>query len=239
MKIGLAVIAVSMLLVVVEGLFSYFVSGNFTPTQVIARWGKSGISFIAHGGMWGDFFLLPALFAFIITRYGASWNTKMIVIMVSIGVLVTLANHLMLISTQVVPDPLGWKGEKWSTVIALHFIYMSTYVALAGLFYFSPGVSVKAAIMVSVMLGVHMAFGTHVPLGLLNRWYQWVWCPDFIASPQLPYLTTVIWATLTSFAWYAAGWRAGVSVASIGATLAVAVVFAVQVLPLPLVRTYD
>lgn len=231
MKIGLGIILASMLLVVVEGLASYYWSQNFWPSQVMARWGKAGISFAAHGGMWGDFFLLPALFAFIITRYGEGWTMKQIAIMATIGVVITLANHLLLIYTQAIPDPMGWKNEKWSTVIALHFAYMSLYVALAGLFYFSPGVSVRAAVAVSVVLGIHMTFGTHIPLGLINLWKNWPWCPDLLASPVLPYLTVGIWVTLAAFATVAAGWRAGASVLSAALGLIALMLMIIKVSP--------
>ena len=229
MKIGLWITALSMLLVAVMAFVSYKWGHNFWPSQVMTRWGKAGIAFFAHGGMWGDFFLLPALFAFIITRYGANWTPKQIALMAAIGVAVTLGNHLLLIFTQTIPDPIGWKEEKWSALIAMHFVYMSTYVALAGLFYFSPNVSVGAAVGVSVVLGIHMALGTHVALGVINLWKQWAWCPDFLASPVLPYMTVSIWLTLSVFAAVAAGWRAGASVAAIGVSLATVVVLVIRV----------
>lgn len=228
MKIGLSIIFGSMLLVVAEALASYYLSQNFWPSQVMARWGKAGIAFFAHGGMWGDFFLLPALFAFIITRYSASWSPKMILIMTLVGIVITLGNHLVLIFTQTIPDPLGWKEEWWSVPIVLHFVYMSAYVALAGLFYFSPGVSLKAAVVVSVALGIHMAAGTHVFLGLVNLWGQWTWCPDFLASPVLPYMSAGIWIVLSLLATVAAGLQAGLSVAVVGVSLAVVVVSIIE-----------
>ncbi|GEM_PF-2123196 len=218
MKVGLSIILGSMLLVVLEALASYFWSSNFWPSQVVARWGKAGIAFFAHGGMWGDFFLLPTLFAFIITRYGNGWSAEQIAIMGAIGVLVTTANHVQLILNQPVPDPLGWQQEKWSTPIALHFVYMSLYVALAGLFYFSSGVSVKAAVFVSVVLGIHMALGTHIPLGIVNRFMDWWWCPDFLSNPGLLWMQFGIWAVLAIFATVAAGWTAGFWVAGFGAS---------------------
>lgn len=216
MKIGLGIILASMLLVVAEALASYHYASNFWPSQVMARWGKAGIAFFAHGGMWGDFFLLPLLMAIIVVTYGDTWTLKQVAIMGAIGIVVTTANHLNLILNQPVPDPLGWQGEKWSDPIALHFVYMSTYVALAGLFYFSPNVSVKAAVMVSVVLGIHMALGTHVPLGILNRFMNWSWCPDFLSNNGLLWMQLGIWVVLTTFATVAAGWRAGLWVIGIG-----------------------
>lgn len=237
MKIGLGIILGSMLLVVLEALASYFWNSNFWPSQVVARWGKAGIAFFAHGGMWGDFFLLPPLMAFIIVKYGDGWSMKLIVIMCAIGVVATTANHLNLILNQPVPDPLGWQQEKWSTPIALHFVYMSTYVALAGLFYYSPHVSVKAAVIVSVVLGIHMALGTHVPLGILNRFMNWSWCPDFLSNNGLLWMQLGIWVVLATFATVAAGWRAGLWVAGFGASYIALLMVFIQFGP-PAIRPY-
>lgn len=229
MKIGLGIIVASMLLVVLEALVSYYISNNFWPSQVMARWSKAGISFFAHGGMWGDLLLLPALMAAVVVKYGDGWTMKQIAIMAAIGVAITLGNHLLLIFTQVIPDPFGWKSEKWSTLIALHFVYMSIYVALAGLFYFSSGVSVKAAVAVSVVLGIHMMAGTHVFLGLANLyWGPWPWCPQTFLHAGVAWMQLGIWVLLSVLATVAAGWRAGLSVAVIAAIIAAAVILAVR-----------
>ncbi len=232
MGVGLSIIVGSMALVVLEALASYYLSQNFWPSQVMTRWGRPGISFFAHGGMWGDFFLLPTLLAWVIVKYGPSWNIKMIMIMGMVGLLVTLGNHLLLIFTQKIPDPLGWQEEWWSVPIALHFVYMSTYVALAGLFYFSPGVSIKDAAIVSVVLGIHMVFGTHVPLGILNQWNNWDWCPDLLASDVLPYLLTGIWSALVVLASMAAGPLAGSLVGILAIGLATAGWAVVRIIPI-------
>ena len=231
MKIGLSIVFISMLLVVVEALVSYHWSQNFWPSQVMTRWGKAGISFFAHGGMWGDLFLLPALMAIIVVNYADTWTTEQVITMAMVGVVITLGNHLLLIFTQEIPDPLGWKEEKWSTLIALHFVYMSAYVALVGLFFFcSSGVSAAAAIAVAVILGIHMAFGTHIPLGILNLWYRWDWCPEFLHS-QVAWMQLGLWIALSALAWIAAGWQAGLWVAAIAVGLAALTIRVIQMSP--------
>lgn len=231
MKIGLGIIFCSMLIVVLMGVTSYL-NGTFFPNQLITRFGKPGVSFFAHGGMWGDFFLLPTLFACIIVFYGATWSLEQVRQMVLIGIAITAANQL-LCNQSPVPDVLGWQGEKFSATIVLHFVYMSTYVALAGLFFcYTPGVSVTAAVAVAVTLGIHMAFGTHVPLGILNRIMHWVWCQDFLSSPVLPYLSAVIWITLSVLAAIAVDWKAGILVGGVGSGLGILVwIFALTVPP--------
>lgn len=218
----------SMLFVALEWVFSYR-SGGFYPSQVMQRWGRPGIASFAHGGIWGDFLLLPFLMAWIIYRHGGSWSPKMMLIMGAIGLAITLANHILLITTQEIPDPLGWQQDKWSVPIALHFVYMTLYVALVGLFYFySPSVTVREVVFVSVVLGIHTAFGTHVVLGMVNLWEKWPWCPDFLASPVLPWLQLGIWAVLAALSWVAAGWEAGVSVAGIAIALAAVTVTVIR-----------
>lgn len=234
MKIGLSFgiwfAVCSLLWVLAEGLVSFYVTKNFTPDQTWARWKMIGISLKTHGGWYGDM-LLPVLFAWVVITYGAAWDMKLISIMLVVGVIITLINHLLLINTQIIPDPWAWKGEKWSTLIAMHFVYMSVYVALAGLFYFSHGVSVAATVTVSVVLGIHMMFGTHIPLGILNLWHHWEWCPTTFLSVQVAWMQLGIWATLAILATVAAGWRAGASVAAIACAIAIIVLRIIHLSP--------
>lgn len=238
MKIGLvdAVIVLSGVLWMALEAYAAYRGGWFFPWQVSSRWMKAGISFSTHGGMYGDV-LLPFLFAWVITTYGDKWDPKLIVIMALIGVLVTLGNHLLLIFTQIIPDPLGWKEEKWSTLIALHLVYMSVAIAIAGLFYFSPNVSIKAAVWVSIALGVHVALGTHVFLGVINRFARWVSCPDFLSNSGLPWMQLGIWYVLAGLSWKAAGWQAASWVAGIG-TGFVTLLFAFIRFGPPAIRPY-
>ena len=181
--------------------------------------------------MWSDMFLLPPLFAWVIYQYGKGWTAKQVAIMAFVGIAFAVVNHSLLVFTQTVPDPLGWQKEQWSIPIALHFIYMSTFVALAGLFYLSPNVSVRAAVIVSALLGLHIALGTHVVLGILNLWKQWEWCPDFLSSSVLPYLLTVMWLVLSIFAGIAAGWTASAWTALIAIAFLMAVFLFAELLP--------
>lgn len=215
MKIGLvSIVSVGVLWMLLE-TFAAYRGGWLFPSDVAAHWGKPGIAFSTHGGMYGDF-LLPFLFAWMYVAYGETWNAEKIGTMLAIGLAVTLANHLLLIFTQVIPDPLGWKGERWSALIALHFVYMSVAVTFAGLFYFSPNVSVAAAVGVSILLGVHMLFGTHVPFGVLNRLHPMLDCPDFLSNAGLPWMQLGIWIMLAYFSWRAAGQEAGLWIGGIG-----------------------
>ncbi len=237
MSLGLWIITGSVLLVASEAIVSYFCEENFFPSQISKKWAMNGIPFAYHGGVWSDVLLLPPMMAYIVGNYGSSWTTEDVLKMGAAGVAVTLANHILLITTQPIPDSFGWKKNKWDAVIAFHFVYMSVYVALAGLFFFySKGVSTAAAVTVAIVLGIHTAFGTHVPLGMLQRHKRYMWCPDFLSSPQLPWLSLAIWTTLSILAAAAAGMVAALLVVAIGAFLALWVVAFLIVSP-PALRT--
>ena len=211
MSIGIRFIVGSVLWVVAEGFASYYLSKNFFPSQVMARWGKPGIAFFAHGGMWLNLFMLPLLMAWIITRYSNQWSTKQIVTLAMVGFLVTLGNHLLLMFTQKIPDPLGWQKEHWSLLIGMNFVYMTTYVALAGLFFFCSHPSVRATVFVASTLGIYTVFGMHIPLGIMNIRYDWAWCPEFLHTGAF-LMQAGIWSALAAISWWTAGFYAGVVV---------------------------
>ncbi|MDB5244307.1 MAG: hypothetical protein JWN18_177 [Parcubacteria group bacterium] len=198
-----------MLWAIAYGTSSYLVDQNFWPRQVQEKWARPGIAVGIHGGFYGDLFVLPALFWYLTAKYGSEWSSEMVGFAIKIGFTVTFANHLLLIFTQTVPDPFGWKGERWSLTIFFHFLYMWIAVMFIALMYFTPGTDPHDVALGSIVVGVHMMAGTHVFLGIVNRWKRWSWCPDLIASPTLPLMLVGLWAVLTGFAMYAGGvWAA-------------------------------
>ena len=181
---GSQLIVTLVLLVAVEGFDSYR-NQMFFPSQVLARWGERGISFFAHAGMWSDLLILPFLFAYLVDNFGSEWTYKQMVQMAVVGALVAGGNHVILMRTQSVPDPIGWKKEWFSVTIVLHFFYMGFLVAIVGLFYFYSTASLVTVVLVSMALGIHMMAGMHVFTGILQRFVQLPNCPDFLAGAHL------------------------------------------------------
>lgn len=204
---------------------SYFLSKNWSPDQILNVWKGVGVPLKYHLGWWGDLIVLPATFSWAFYKYGDTWDWKLIGIMLCIGVAFNLSNHLGLIFGQTFIDPYGSPKEKWSMVIALHFVYASTYIALVGLFYFSTGVTFWEVVGISIIVGVHTMCGMHIPLGMLNEHFNWIWCPTtLLTNNVLPYMQAGIWLILAGFATYAAGPWAGLLVVTAGAALGLAIV---------------
>lgn len=225
-------LAASMALVLLQVPAAYYLSKNWSPDQILLVWKRPGVPLKYHGGWWGDLLLLPIVFGWVVYKFGQTWDAKMIAIMLAIGFAFNLANHIGLIKGQTFIDPYGHPGEKWSTVIGLHFVYASAYIGLVGLFYLSPGVTFWEVVGVSAIVGVHTMIGMHIPLGALNEIYRWDWCPQDLLNEKLLTMQIGLWATLAGFATYAAGSKAGLLVLAIGicAALAFAVAGALALL---------
>ncbi len=235
MKVGiwLAIIAASVLLAVLEGYCSYKYDRSFWPSQVWEHWHTAGIPLSMHGGWISDLVILPTAFAIIVWYRAETWSPQLIAAMAAIGFLVSLGNHLLLITGQPIPDPFGWVKFKWSAAIAMHFVYFAVYTMLIGLSFWSK-LPVLAVVAVAVLIGVHCELGMHVVLGIVQRRQQWKEVADLIASPNLPWMSLGVWLVLAGLTTYAANWRAGTVVLGIGLFLACIVVMIVRVSPPPL-----
>lgn len=188
------------------------------PSQMMAHYGRAGINAITHLGLWSDLLFLPFVMRFMLLHSG-EWSVENDWWAVVLGVGIAAANQVLL-NHSTRPDPLGFTELTWSTGIAVHAVYMATYIAIIAHFYWNPvDVSVDDIVILSVCLALHVAAGTHVFLGLAQLVGRWDWCPDPLFDGLLPYMNGVIWALLTLLAWFASGKHisAPIGVASYGA----------------------
>ncbi len=209
----MALVAALMAIVAVQAIDCYY-HNMLWPSQVLARWGKPGIAFILHAAMWSDFLILPWLCLYITRHLDLSHipSGRQVTQMLALGLGVTAGNQLLLMFTQELPDPIGWKGQWISLTIVLHFFYMSIAVTCVGLFYFYGTTDMWPVVLVSILLGIHSMAGMHIFIGVLQRYVHLVSVPDFLASTLLPYLASAVWVALAALATYAAGWAAGAAV---------------------------
>lgn len=191
----------------------------FLPSQMMEWWARKGVPAIAHGGLWSDLFLLPYLMCFMLVK-SRVWSLKRDWPFVVVGILIAVANQF-LCNNMTRSDPLGFVALQWSWAIAVHAVYMATYIAIIGHFYFNPeDVSSSTLLLISVLLGIHAMAGTHVFLGMANLTYHWDWCTDLLADKVLPYMNATVWLVLAGLAGRARGRKAGLSLAFIGGILA-------------------
>lgn len=165
---GSLAVALSLFLIFLEILFTYR-EHTLTSQQLFKKYPTyhEGRPFLWHGGLWGDIFILTPLFGWILAMYASQWNILFGFFIFAIGFLLSALLHWMYISTPF-PDSLAW-GGKLSIAGWLHLIYMSASFAILGLFYFATDATLANIVFVSIVVAIHVGFGTHVVLTILNR----------------------------------------------------------------------
>ena len=230
MAIGGRFVVILVVLVFSEALSSYF-DNMFWPSQIIATWGEPGVAFVIHEGMWGDLLILPFIFRYILNRHQSEWQDYQYVIMIFTGFAITLVSHLSLITTQEIPDPMGWTGQWFSLTIALHFFYMWAGMSVTGLFYFYSRASRRVVITISILLGLHVMGGMHVLMGIAERFGKWESVPDYLDTPRILYGAAFIWLALTLCARKAGGWPAAKAVFAAGCIFGIVTLTLLQFAP--------
>lgn len=162
-----------------------------TPAQMLAQGYQKGLPFLAHGGMWGDLLLFGPIMAYVIGFHRDDIDWQDLKIMLPIGFAMSCAMHWVYTKTDF-PDSLAWVGGPVMGLTAagiLHLIYMGVGFAIVGMFLFSsPSIHPIEYLVVAILLGVHIAVGNHLVLGVLNEVHHWSWCPEFLRKPD-PYIT--------------------------------------------------
>lgn len=140
-----------------------------TPKQMRRGGIRSGLPFLAHGGMWGDLIFVSPLLAFIITTYGSEWSWIQIAAAVLFSLVVSFAMHETYKKGRF-PEAHVQYG-KLTKAGVVHFCYMAEAFLVLSLYYilvpYTPWMWVVSALLV-----LHTIVGTHVVLGLVRpMWY--------------------------------------------------------------------
>ncbi len=158
-------------LVALQGLFSWF-DGMLTPAQMRASGYDKGLPFLCHGGMWGNVFIISPLVAATMALYGAAWSSYNVVMAAFAGFVCSILMHLTYLGAKY-PEAHVQFG-KLTAAGYFHVFYMAAAFAALFLLYFgtSPLSPPWFLWMVSALLVIHVAVGTHVVLGIVKpTWY--------------------------------------------------------------------
>lgn len=168
-----------------------------------ARGVPEGLPFIAHTGMWSDATLFAGIMATIMTVYSRHWGSWQWIVALAIGLLASAVMHWGIYVNGSIPEAHVRDGLVTSIGV-VHFLYMAVGIAVVILFYTSTAdFTAKALGWTSVLLFVHVIFGTLVPFKVWARIIRPAWYPDqpiFDAATVWTILTTGV-MLLGAFVW--------------------------------------
>jgi len=144
-----------------------------TARQMVNNKGfKDGLPFLAHAGMWGDFFLVSPLIAVIISKFAGQWSYIMIGSCFVVAYIISATMHKLYVTAKI-PESHTYGGRLTGTG-KVHLVYMAIAIAILLLFFFcTKEVSKVMALSTSIILAVHIAIGNHVLVGLFKpSWFS-------------------------------------------------------------------
>jgi len=171
-------------LVILEGILSYKKDKMFFTRQMRERY-IEGRPFVGHAAMWSDALFIIPLTTTIVAFYSDQWSRHDLAKWFLIVWVVNTFLH-WLWSRNKVPDCLAWGGRLtyagWP-----HYFFQGIGLNVIVLFYLATGhIDPKFLIAVSVLLAIHLPFGTHLvfsyfgpdcwPKDALRDPFQWGVC---------------------------------------------------------------
>src|SRR4051812_22256903 len=123
------------LVVIVEGVISW-ATGWLTQSQLRAR-EVTGYSFMEHGGMWADVFIVSPLVAYIMSKYQLAYFSKRGWVILALATLVSFVAGYAYQKLLVVPEVFVHDG-KTSVVGWIHGLFAISAIWIIVLFYIDP-----------------------------------------------------------------------------------------------------
>ncbi len=161
MSLFIVVFAVSWVLLVIQADSSY--KDRCLTRRQMRRRGfidTPVLPFVAHGGMWGDTFLITPLISYIGSEYWTQWSGEAWLIALTVGTLASWGIHREYARDGIrVPSCHAYHGQL-TFAGAVHLWYMAAALTLLMLFFFATRASVGVAVTAFGVLLAHLLFQT-------------------------------------------------------------------------------
>ena len=129
------------------------------PGKVIAVW-------IEHIGMWGDFFIVSPVIAYILLSFYSSWSVSDIISSLAVGVALGMMMCIAWSKGSKRMDESMARNGVLTPAGFVHALYMSIALAVLMLFYFFTPANVTSPIVVnliSIGIIIHLVFALIMP----------------------------------------------------------------------------
>jgi hypothetical protein len=181
------ILLIGIALVVIQGICAYY-DGYLTQAQMHAQGLFNGYSFMEHGGMWSDVFVISPLVAYVTTKYRLGYTSWYSLLILVIAIVVTvgagIAYNKIGLSFPVAHShngkttPAGW----------IHGAFAVAVMWIGVMFYLTPIVPKASARDILFVASLLTPFSF---LGLYNFSSRWVFLPG--AKIQFAAQVIVLW----------------------------------------------
>lgn len=168
---GILIGLIGYFLILGEALFAWKDS-FLTVEQMRNRGLANGIPLLAHGGILGDAIILTPMLSWLVYKYSDQWKVNGVIDMAVVSAVITIAMCFIWVKFGLItPEALTHDGIL--TVAGLfHGLYMTGALAIILLTFFYTQLTFVPAVIISLVLGMHLIIGNHIPLSFLKfRWY--------------------------------------------------------------------
>ena len=158
------------LLVVLGAWYAY--RDHFLTVREMQREGVTqGLPFLAHAGMWGDFFLVSPLIAYILLIYAPYWDIRQYGVAFIVGLSTSAGLHYLYTKIEIPESHV--RSGRLTRAGWVHFVYMTGAMMVLCLYYFcTPTLSYLSFIVTSVLIMVHVLLSNHIVLEIVRpSWY--------------------------------------------------------------------
>lgn len=143
--------------------------------------------FIEHAGMWGDFFIISPIVAYILSTYSGRWEIRRLLKVVGCSVLVSLALVVGWTAASLHLYESMARGGYVTATGVIHTVYMVISFATIIMYYRqTPSVSKRGVYGITALLMVHVGLGVLFPS----------WVTYGTIFPSVWAVATALWATL-------------------------------------------
>lgn len=194
-KLFWAILGSGIALVFIQGLASWF-DGYLTQAQLAAR-GITGWSFMEHGGMWADVFIISPLVAYFVSNYQLPYFSKWGLVILAVAVVFSLGmGYLYQQGGMVTPEAHTHDG---TTTVAgwIHGVYAVAAIWICAMVYI-PGLA-SPPISKADIIGLSMLLIPFFYSGVAKFSERWVF--ETPAQWQVGASTAIIWAITIARIW--------------------------------------
>ena len=192
MRKGIAIFVALEGLVAMQALLAHR-DGFVTVAQMQQKGTVHGLPLVWHFGIWGDVFVISPLVAVIGAKYGQQWTMRQILTAALVSLLTTMCMGWIYTFSNT-PEA-HMQNHEVTGAGLVHLLYMAAAMTVLFLLYFCTAEPSKSFLKItSLLLIVHLLFGTHLILGVIDYFAELSWYPD------KPLKSPIGWTTLSVLA---------------------------------------